>query len=296
MRHVSRVPFFVLYFGLVACASTGSYDLPKTQAQLSSSLQTTEGIVQKAQVDFTEKKALVENLKKGASPAYKESEADLTGRIKKMEQSLSEITASRKAMVDANSDLASLGYKRSQVLAGEKEYALVEDAVLRFERAAGQTNSSLLDYSRESNSLADLVARKKLYYNFDVNEFQKRVKKSIEVSTENQKVMLRELNRAENILNNWNKPEGKAQQEETFNEMHAIAKEYSSKAGKFSELSKSVHAATAGQARVSTLDKEWPDVQKLVNEFDRLSGELSGINDRFQSAVDIFRNPSKRVR
>jgi hypothetical protein len=291
-----RILLSTLALTLAACASVSSYDVPKTQAQLSQSLQKTESIVQKAQGDFSEKKALLENLKKGGSPAFKEIEGDLTARLKSMEKSLADITASRKEMVEANSDLASLGYGRSEVLAGTREYGLVEDSVKRFERAAGVTNSALLDYSRESNTIADLVSQKKLYYNFDVAEFQKRVQKNIQISNDNQKAMLKELNRAENVLNNWNKTEGRDQQEAAFNDMMATTKEYAAKAARFPELSKAVYNATMGSGRISTLDKEWPEVQKLVNEFDRLTGELISINDKFQNQVDLFRNPSKRVR
>jgi hypothetical protein len=289
------IVFILAALLFTGCASTSTYDLPKTQAQLSTTLQTTESIVQKAQRDFQEKKLLLDNLNKAGSANYRENESDLNGRLKRMEQSLAEITAGRKEMVDAKSDLASLGYNRTQVGSADKEYPLVEEAVARFEKAAGRTNSALLDYSRESNSLADTVANKKLFFNFDVAEFQKRVQKNIQISSENQRVMLKELNRAENVLNNWNKPEGKEAQEQVFDQMHSIAKEYSLKAGRFAELSKSVHAATMGNARVSTLDKEWPEVQKLVGEFEQTSLELSSLNEKFQTQVNLFRNPAKRV-
>lgn len=296
LNDFARILLFAFFAALAACASTGAYDLPKTQNALSSTLQTTEGIVQKAQRDFLEKKSLFENLSKGGSATFRENQDDMGARLKRMETHLTEITNLRKEMVDAKSDLASLGYQRTTVASGDKEYPLVEDAVTRFERAAGRTNSALVDYSRESNSLADVVAAKKLYYNFDVNEFQKRVQKSIQTANDNQKVMLRELNRAESVMNNWSKTEGKAEQEELFNQMHSSAKEYSTKAGQLSSLSKSVHSATMGSARVSTLDKEWPEVQKLVGEFDSLLIELQSINERFNRQNESFRNPAKRVR
>lgn len=294
MNHI-RTIVFTLALTLGACASMTSYDLPKTQAQLGQALQKTEGIVQKAQGDYDEKKLLVSNLKKAGAPAFKELETDIDRRIKNMETSLGSITASRKEMVEAKSDLASLGYQRKQVLSGEKEFGLVDEAVKRFERAAGTTNSALLDYSRESNSLADLVSQKKLYYQFDVGDFQKRVQKSIQVSTENQKTMLRELNRGENILNGASS-EDRLQREGTYNEMQETAKEYSSKAGRYSEISKAVNVLTGGTAKYSTLEKNWTEVLELVREHDQLSNELAGIYGRFQTQMDLLRNPSKRVR
>ena len=296
LNRYAQIGFFATALGLSACASIGSYDLVKTQSSLSSTLQTTEGLVQKAQRDFLEKKSLLENLSTAGSPNFRENQDELAARLKRMETHLNEVITTRKEMVDAKSDLASLGYQRTKVSSNDKEYPLVEDAVSRFERAAGRTNSGLVDYSRESNSLADLVVAKKLFYQFDVGEFQKRVQKSIVSANEIQKVMLRELNRADITVTNWNKPETKPEQEQLFEQMHSSAKEYSSKARQLSTISKNVQTATMGSSRISTLDKEWPEVQKLLGEFDSTLIEMQSLNERFNRQNESFRNPAKRVR
>jgi len=281
---------------LTACGSVRVFELPKVQSHFSETLQKSEGIAQKAQNDFTGKKMLVDNLSKSASPQFKQNESELRKKLNAMDEALQEVVVQKKIMSEANGELASLSYSRDKVHSNESEFPKVEEAVRRFENAAGEMNAAMVDYSRESNSMADLIAQKKLYFNFDVAEFQKRVQKNISITQENQRIMQRELTRSENVLNNWNKATSRREQEEIFTEMRDAGHEYSARANRFAEINREVNGATMGKAWVSTLDPEWPEVQKLVSEFDLTVSELAKLYEKFQSKVDLFRNPAKRVR
>lgn len=280
---------------LAACGSVRVFELPKVQRTFMDTLQKSEIIVQRAQTDYADKKMLVDNLSKNPSPTFKQNELKLRNHLRAMDQALQEVVVEKRNMSEANGDLASLSYNRAKVHSHESEFPKVEETVQRFEASADRLNASMVDYSRESNSMADLIARQKLFYNFDVAEFQKRVQKNIQISQESLKVMQRELTRAENVINN-SRGEGRKVQEEMLGEMRDTANAYSQKANRFAEISGEVHDVTEGNARISTLDPQWPGVQKLVFEFERVVSDLLAMNEKFQRDVETFRNPARRVR
>jgi|GEM_PF-4003552 len=280
---------------LGACGSVRVFELPKVQQNLQTTLQKSESIAQKAQNDFAEKKLLVDNLAKSNAPLFKQNENEIRQRLRAMDDSLQDIIVEKKNMSEANGDIASLSYSRASVRSDEKEYPKVEEAVKRFEAAAAELNSAVVDYSRESNSMADLVEKKKLYYNFDVADFQKRVQRNVVIAQDNFKVMEREIKRADAMMETA-RPAHKHAQQEILGELRATADEYSIRANRFAEINREVNAAVMGAAKISTLDPHWQQVQKLVAEFDRIVIELANINEKFQASVEAFRNPSRRIK
>ncbi len=290
-----RALFLFMIINMCACGSVQVFELPRVQQNLQVTLQKSENIAQKSQIDFSEKKMLLDNLAKSNAPLFVQNETTIRQRLRAMDEALQDMIVEKKNMSEANGEIASLSYNRETVRSDEKEYSTVEDAVKRFEAAAAELNAAVVDYSRESNSMADLIAQKKLYYNFDVAEFQKRVQRNILVAQENQKVMEREIKRSEAVLNS-SKAEKRRAQEDIFSEMRGAANDYSARANRFSELNREVNASVMGAARISTLDPHWPAVQKLVAEFDRTVLELADINEKFLSKVESFRNPSRRIK
>jgi hypothetical protein len=280
----------IIVAGLNACGSVRVFELPKVQQNLQSALQKSESIAQKAQNDFIEKKMLIDNLSGSNAPAFKQNETTVRTRLNAMDDALQSIVVEKRNMSEANGDIASLSYSRKSVRSDEKEYPTVEEAVKRFETAAARLNASVLDYSRESNSMADLIEQKKLYYNFDVAEFQKRVQRNINTAQDNQKVMERELRRTEAALNS-SQASARGAQEEIFSAMSGAANDYSARANRFAEINREVNTAVMGAARISSLDPNWPKVQNLVAEFDRTVLELAEINERFMAKVKAFRSP-----
>jgi hypothetical protein len=276
---------------LNACGSVRVFELPKVQQNLQSTMQKSDVIAQKAQKDFDEKKRLIDNLSGSSTPTFKQNEAALRSRLEAMDEALQNIIVEKKSMSEANGDVASLSYSRQSVRSNEKEYPKVEEAVNRFEKAAARLNFSVLDYSRESNSMADLITQTKLYYNFDVADFQKRVQRNIKTAQDNHKVMERELRRSEAVINS-NQTATRQAQEEILSEMSAAATDYSTRANRFAEINREVNTTVMGAARISSLDPNWPSVQALVSEFDRTVLELADINERFMTKVKAFRSPS----
>lgn len=289
------IAFLGLSTALGACGSVRVFELPKVQQNLQTTLQKSESIAQKAQNDFAEKKLLVDNLAKSNAPLFKQNENEIRQRLRAMDDSLQDIIVEKKNMSEANGDIASLSYSRASVRSDEKEYPKVEEAVKRFEAAAAELNSAVVDYSRESNSMADLVEKKKLYYNFDVADFQKRVQRNVVIAQDNFKVMEREIKRADAMMETA-RPAHKHAQQEILGELRATADEYSIRANRFAEINREVNAAVMGAAKISTLDPHWQQVQKLVAEFDRIVIELANINEKFQASVEAFRNPSRRIK
>jgi hypothetical protein len=93
-------------------------------------------------------------------------------------------------------------------------------------------------------------------------------------------------------LNSSSKSEA---QEKIFSQMSQGAQDYAGKAQHFAEISRAVHEAALGNGRISTLDGNWPPIQKLIAQFDSLVAELSTGFEKFQGDVERFRKPFKRA-
>lgn len=294
IRFRSIFPIFVGLF-VSGCATVNVYDMPSVQANLSTALQHSEQITQKAQNDFSEKKTLVDNLSKMNTPAQREAQTGLRAYITQMQASLDRIAGHRKAILAANAEIASLAYGKREVQSGQREYAGVDSSVKSFEAAADEINLELVNYSRASNSLAEEVSTKKLFFGFEPADFHKRVQQSIRVSQENLRTMQNGMDRNQEILGHSSiQPSAKKIQQDILSNMEMIAKQYTAKAQRFSEINREVQALTPA-GRITSLDPNWNRVQKLVNEYELNLQEVVQLNARFQQAGEAFRDPSKRA-
>lgn len=286
MRFTWSIAISTVFLGS-GCATT-SYDVSNMQKNFSEAMQSSESIVQKAQTDYREKSVLVDNLRKGAASEFKASEADISRRLKTMESLMEKIIDSRKQMVKANADIASLGYKRTKVNSGELEYERLDQAAQNFQESARELNRSAVAYSLESNSLADLVTQKQLFLTFEVAEFETRLRETIRTSQENLKGMEKALSQADALANSVQgaHPTDAAGMAK---EMEALAQKYSTIAQKFAPLGKDIRDLTAPAPRLSSLDPNWPLVKKVVAEFDSSARELSRINDDFLKKWESLR-------
>lgn len=257
---------------LSGCGSVRVFEMTKVQRDLQESLQKGESVTQKSQADYTQKKNLIDNLAQTHSAGFSEAEDELRKYLKTMNEALENMSAEKRKMTQANSDMVSLAYNRPAVHSNEAEYPQIEELVKKFEDAAGELNTAALNYSRESNSFADLVEQKKLYYSFDILDFQKRIQHNIATAQENAKIMQQELNRINN------------------DEIHSLASDYSNRANRFAEIHREVGSLALGAPKITNLDPQWPKVQNLVNEFDRLLRDLGDLNRKFQTKLDALRN------
>ena len=255
-------------FALVGCASLKVHDMAKVQAELQQGLQANDNSIQKAQGDFAEKTALLDTLKHAGDPSFAPLEGQLRRHLRAMQDSLAQMISARKPMLSANSDMASLAYAHKEIRGDTPEYARVEEARANFQSGVLAVRSALLDFSRESQSLSDEVTSHKLYFVFDVNEFQTRLQKALKEAQLNLESMKADLHRAEV---NSNQGEGRAA---IFEEMNQMAQDYLTRAGQFAEIANQVQATALGNAKVSTLDSQWPQLKKLVERYDRLETEL----------------------
>ena len=294
MRKLCLVNFLIAPLLLVGCSSTPVLELPKVQRGLAEKLVSSEGLVQKASTDYREKKALYDNLAKLNSQTFKEADKDLAAYLRRMFDHLNEVNSARKEMTEENGDVASLSYQKSKVYGDDKQFPLVTEAMNRFDLAQNKLQQSLLNYSRESNSMADLVQEKKLFFTFDVAEFQARIQKSVTGMQDKLKLMQRDLMRAETVVNDWNKEDSRADLEAAFEEMKAVAGDYGHQAQTLVSLSRDMQGLTNSQAKVTSFDPNWSQIQKLISDRDQATAEISKIEDKFSKATEKFRKISKR--
>lgn len=284
-----RLFLTIIVLLLSSCASRQVYELPKVQRSLAENMVKTEGLVQKATNDYREKKALYDNIAKSNSAAFRDADADLGQSLRQMFDRLQEVNAAKKEMTEASGDVASLSYQRAHVYGDEKEYPLVSDALKRFEDANTRLNQALMNYSRESNTMADTIASKKLYAVFDVAEFQKRLQKANLNSQEVQKAMQKELLKAEGYINNWTKPSGQPEAEAIFEEMKNVIGDYSNHAQTLAAIAKEMQIVSLGKAKVNSLEQPWPEVQKLAASLDTTEAEMNKLNEKFSKKNEDFR-------
>lgn len=293
MRPFKAWIFSAASLWLSACASIGGYDMKSVQAELAQTVQTTEAVVQKAKSDYREKSTLVNSLKKAGDPKFKEAEPEITKRLGLMNISLDKMSARYKTMRDANASLASLGYSHPRIASDDPKYPKVSESVADFQQATKDVNAAVLDYSRESNSLADEVSKRKLYANYDVADFQKRLAAAIKTSQNNQSAMTKDIERAQGVVNNWNRQESRQGHADTLADMVASAQEYSTKAQGLSKFSRAMNDAANGLAKISTMDPAWPQAQEAIEEMDQIVASLKEIFAKFQSDLERFRKPAK---
>ena len=77
--------------------------------------------------------------------------------------------------------------------------------------------------------------------------------------------------------------------------LETLAQDYTVKAQRLSAIGKEMRGVT-GDARVTSLDPRWPEVQTLINENDRLTREMEAINQKFLKGVEELRANQKRSR
>lgn len=276
---------------VAGCASVKTFTMSKVEDQLVSASQNSEEISQKMQDDFAQKKNLLESLSKGKGPSYKEAEPDLTGRLKRMQSALEQALAQRKAMTDAKAEIASLAYSHKKISGDQPEYARAEEAVHQFETATASFNSAALDYSRESNGLADAVQVKKLYFNFDVPEFQKKAEKSIAAAQENEKLMEREVSRTQDIANSYSaNAEALAPVEQLVAQMKSIAQDHNAKINRMREINQQMNQLAKGQNKIPSTSANWSDVQRGVIDFDKATLSVGELFKEFQTKIERVRD------
>jgi hypothetical protein len=276
------------------CASVNTFDVPKTQQSLSEAMRRSDEVMQKAQNDFAEKKALIDSLGKGGAPAFHAAEGDLRARLQEMQGHLDTMTVERKKMLDANSDIASLGYGRERLTASDREFNKFDAAVKEFRRSADNANRAVSEYSGLSNALTDRIAEQKLFQSFQSSDFHHRVQQNVKVSQDNAANMQQELNRADALLDHGaaNKAARK-KLEGLYASMRSQATAYTERAQRLAQISHEMRQVTVDE-RVTSIDPEWPRAQKLITELDQVVHELEQLNVKFQKSAEDFRNSAKR--
>lgn len=298
-----RLPtFFILSAFVAGCASVQTFHMPKVEDKLAKAYETSDEVSRQIDDDWTQKKTLADSLKKGKSAAYKEIESEIKMKLTQMESAYQASQTARKSMTSAKGEVAALGYSRKKIRGDEPEYARVDDAVSQFENAAQKFNEAAANYTRESNSLADLVASKKLYYNFDVADFDKRAEKTVTTARDNLKTMEGEVTRTQNLLNSYLAKDPAAADDEAtapivqlLEQMQTNYNEQVEKIKQMDDLRRQISGFAQGQAKIPSTAANWTDVQKAVLEFDRNAVAVNEIYKSFHDRVEkvrSMRNPN----
>lgn len=290
MKALKPISSAVLFSFVASCASVKTFNMPKVEENLNRAFQKSEDISSSMKNDFDEKKLLVDSLSKTKSAAFKESENDLKTRLANMEKNLADAQRHAKTMSEAKGHVTSLGYAKKKISGDEPEYARVEDAVKEFETAAANFTTAAGEYSRETNSMADIVANKKLFFNFDVAEFQKKIQKATGSGQANAKFMDREVQRTEDIRNSFDDESRRAPVEQALTHLQALRREHGQKLQSLADLSAQMNHLSQGQPKIPSTSSNWADVQKVVVETDRASLSLNELFKEFQSRVDKVRS------
>lgn len=282
MNRFSSLTLLVFAFSLSlfsGCA-TVHLDMTKIQKDFTDAVQKADSAEQKSRTDFAEKKSLVESLKKSGKPGFKPIASKVQEYLGTMTDSLKVMGDRRKAMMKANAQLSSIAYSFPKLNEGQPQYAQAETLTKDFEAAAQDVNKAILDYSTASNSMADLVADKKLFMNFDVADFYTRLQKEVQ-SAQNRRIDMQE---GLDNIEAGNEASGKS-----LTELEGIATSYMEKAQGFSKISKQMDAIAMGATKISNLEPRWSSVQKLNGDLESLVHELAAIFEQFNRGLQDFK-------
>lgn len=279
---------------LASCASVKTFNMPKVEEQLSTAFQSSEETSTKVMADLSEKKRLQETLAKGKSAAYQQSEPQILAKLGAMETWSGNMQKARKKMAEARGQVTAMSYSKKKIAGDQPEFAQVEEHVKDFEEAAAQFGTAAVNYSRESNTLAELVAEKKLYFNFDVDDFQNKVQKSLKSAQANSKFMDQELERAEKIVNSF-EGESRTVADAHYQGMADAASNHNKKAEHLGTLNTQMNNMAAGQSKIASTSPNWSEVQRVVTEAERATFSINELYKEFQNKTDKFRASTKGV-
>jgi hypothetical protein len=271
--------------------------MSQTEKTLSEAMKQTDTATEKATRDLKEKKLLVENLSRSRVPGaqqkeFKAREKELKSLLVQMQNDLDTIGASRKKMAIANSEVVSIGYNHSEIKSSQPEYERVTSSVQDFEAAAGEVNAMLEDYAMTSNSFTDVVENNKLLMKFEPGEFVRRVQGSVRTAQETSANMRSELEHADQTIDQTPEQSRVRKAMQKLNsDLHGIAESYTRKAQRFQGIANQVREVTA-DARITSLDPEWPKIQKLIYEFEVIDIELKQLQNRFFNETESLKNQS----
>lgn len=278
---------------LTACSSVQTYNIPQTQQTLGEAIKRSDDLMQKAQMDFDEKKQLTANLSRSKNAGFRKHENDLRGLLASMQTHLNTINGQRKRMAAANSEVASLGYNRSELRADEPGYESIQVAVDEFQEAAESTNRAMELYSKDSNAFTAVIERSKLLMQFTSSDFIPRLQSSVQKAQEAATNMQHELDRAEQrLVHSQTDSAHRRTLENITTDMGSFAEGYTRKAQRYQGIAKEIRDVT-GDGRITSLDPEWPHVQKLLREYEQVNAELVQIQAQFNASLERFRRQSK---
>lgn len=277
---------------LAGCATTKTFHMAQVEEQLSKAYMSSEEVSSQVQADLVEKKSLRDSLARGKTDAYKEVEPQIKTKLITMDNLAMQMLKARKQMMEARAQVTALSYSHKKIGGDQPEYARVEEFVKDFETAAADFNTQAASYSRESNTLAELVAQKKLYFNFEVADFQKKIERSLQAAKTNSKFMDQELDRAQKIVGSF---EGEQQTlaDALYQQMANAASDYNKKAEHLSTLSSQMNNLAGGQAKIPSTSPNWKDVQQAVTESERATFSLNELYKEFQNKTEKFRQSTK---
>ncbi|MGE4130457.1 MAG: hypothetical protein AB7F86_02400 [Bdellovibrionales bacterium] len=276
-----------------SCATVKSFKSGQVEQQTNQAFESAEEVNQRMKADFEVKKKLIADLRKQKSPKLKKVDDQVKQKLNFMESNLSAADGHRKKMTETKAQIAALTYGKKQVKGDEPAYSQLEEQVQSFEDAAKDFNAAVADYTRESNGLAELVAAQKLYFNFDVDEFQARVKMAIRSSNGNSKTMGQEIDRTQKIVNSFSEGEARTAAEQILNNMTNLSEENSNKIKQMNDLSEQLKDLAKGQSRIPSTSPDWGKLQEIVNDFERTSLAAGELNREFQIQVDRMRQASR---
>lgn len=265
---------FILAF-LTGCASFGGYNLPVIQKEFQTVIQRNEPLVSKANGDYVEKKVLVEILAKSAQPNWLAAAPQANAKFEEMTKVLPSVNHARAQLSELNGQISALSYNRVKVGRDDEAYERADTIVHEFDTASKSISDQLNLYTRATNDLSDIIAENKLFLLVDIGDFQKRVQTVIVASNNTIREMNNELGRSERILNLSDSADQLSESQTIYEKMGASAKDFSKEAQKLPELSARVKESTMGNAKISSVDSNWPQMQKYMTELEGINIKLA---------------------
>lgn len=281
---------------LMSCASTPTFNMPEVQKEFQSTLQRNEALVSRTNADFVEKKVLVDSLARNPENQNPTLIGEIKSKLNELETLLPSINRSRANLSELNGQLSAIAYNRKNISRDDEVWERVRQTISEFDQETKSLALNLAQYARSTNTLSDLIEKNKLFVTLDLGEFQKRLQKSIRESNSSIQTMNEELAKLEKVLNLSSQETPLEDAQKQFSDAGLAAEAFGREAQKLPELSARVRETTLGNAKISSLDPNWSQVQKSIRELDEIEQKLDGLKRDYQARLAELQATLKALR
>ena len=263
---------------LTACATNQFYQTAALNDQMKQTLAKANTVATQSEHDYAEKSYLFKNVDPTISG---ETQTQFRDYFNLMTASLENARKAKKEMDTAKSAFDEAVAGKNEINSKDKEWGPTEDSAHRFDDATHAFNKAILDYSSQSNTLTGMITNKRLYFTSSVKDVKSRLESTIKKDKKNLNVLIANIKTAEKTATKNGRPMDDTEKQTLKAEETA----FSDHLKELEDINISIEKNWAGRRKISSVDPEWNQFQKLMTDAEIHSKEMQDITDRMPAEI-----------